>query len=314
MSLKSHPPLHIRTPVVEAAASYARDGVRPLLKLEHLQPSGSYKARGIGHFCALRVAEGARSLVCPSGGNAGYAAACAGVALGVPTTVVVPETTAVEVRERIAATGARVVVHGAVWDLSNEHALKLAEAEGGAYVPAFDHPDLWDGHATLIDECVADGIGFDALVCSVGGGGLLAGMVEGLQRNGLAKVPVLAVETEGAHSLNAAVAAGELVTLPAITSIATTLGARRVAQRALEVTREHPVTSVVVSDAQAVAACLAFADEMRTLVEPSCGASLAAWDVHRSWFAGFERPLFVVCGGIGVSLAKLAGWKAQFNL
>jgi L-serine/L-threonine ammonia-lyase len=307
-------PLHIHTPVIAAGPAYARGGRRPWFKLEHLQPSGSFKMRGIGRFCALRVAEGATGLVSPSGGNAGFAAAVAGAVLGVPTTVVVPQTTAQAVRARIAAEGAEVLVHGANWSAANEYAQALAHERGAAYVPAFDHPDLWDGHATLIDECVADGVEFDAVVCSVGGGGLFCGMVEGLRRNGLAQVPVVAVETEGAASLRAALQAGQLVTLPAITSIAVTLGASRVAQQALDLAAAHPTRVATVSDAQAVAACLTLADAQRILVEPACGAALAAWDVHPELFAGCERPLFVVCGGIGVSLAALAGWKTQFGL
>jgi L-serine/L-threonine ammonia-lyase len=125
----------------------------------------------------------------------------------------------------------------------------------------------------------------------------------------LAHVPVIAVETEGAASFAAALAAGELVTLPAITSIATSLGARCVAQRVLDLSREHDIISVVVSDAQAVQACVRFADAMQVLVEPACGASLAALDVHANVFARFKAPLIEVCGGMGVTSAQLAAWQ-----
>ena len=108
--------------------------------------------------------------------------------------------------------------------------------------------------------------------------------------------------------------AGELVTLPAITSIASTLGARRVAQQALTCARQHAVCSVVVSDAQAVEACLRFADEMRTLVEPACGAALAVAYQNLPQLVEYFRPLIVICGGIGVDLVKLGVWKSQFNV
>lgn len=307
-------PLHTHTPVLAGPATYSRAG-RPLaFKLDALQPCGSFKMRGIGTAAERAVARGARELVCPSGGNAGFAAAHAGARLGVPTTIVVPQTTHAAVRDRIAAVGATVTVHGAAWDEANEHAQQLVHGRGAAYLHAFDHPDIWDGHATLIDECCADGVDFDAVACCVGGGGLLAGIVEGLRRNALAHVPVLAVETEGAASYAAALAAGEPVTLPAITSIATTLGAKRVCRRALELAREHAVVSLVVDDAQAVAACAKFADEYRLLVEPSCGATLAALDVFPDAFARFGRVLVEVCGGIGVSLEQLAQWKRRFSV
>jgi len=307
-------PLHTHTPVLYAPADYSR-AARPLaLKMDALQPCGSFKMRGIGLAAERARARGARELVCPSGGNAGFAAAHAGAQLRVPTTIVVPETTLADVRARIESIGATVIVHGAAWDESNELAQSIARARSAAYLHAFDHPDIWDGHATLIDECVADGFAFDAVACCVGGGGLLTGIVQGLQRNGLRQVPVIAVETEGAASYAAALNAGAPVTLPALTSIATTLGAKRVCQRAVDLAREHEITSLTVSDAQAVAACLKFADAYRVLVEPACGATLAALDVHAECFARFDRVLVEVCGGIGVSLAKLAEWKAQFRL
>ncbi|HZI12919.1 MAG TPA: pyridoxal-phosphate dependent enzyme [Myxococcus sp.] len=305
-------PLHITTPLLPHDALSAALGKSVFLKLESLQPSGSFKLRGIGRMCQRAVEAGARRLICPSGGNAGFAAAVAGRALGVPTTILVPRSTPESVRRQIAALGAEVVVHGTVWDEANEEALRLCGTAEAAYVPPFDHPDIWEGNATLIDEAVsqAEG-GFDVVVCAVGGGGLLCGVLEGLHRNSLAHVPVIAVETEGAASLHASVLAGALVTLPAITSIATTLGAKRVARAAFDWTRRHPVHSVTVSDAQALDACLRFADDLRILVEPACGAALAVAYQGLGVLAPYHRPLLVVCGGIAVDVAKLVAWREE---
>jgi L-serine/L-threonine ammonia-lyase len=104
------------------------------------------------------------------------------------------------------------------------------------------------------------------------------------------------------------------VTLPAITSIANSLGAKRVAQRVVDLTRQHEIVSVVVSDAQAVSACSSFADAMRVLVEPACGAALAALDEQPALFERFEAPLFEVCGGIGVTTGQLAAWRQQLGI
>ncbi|NEX63256.1 pyridoxal-phosphate dependent enzyme [Noviherbaspirillum galbum] len=310
--------LHSATPILRHDALSAALGKDVLLKLENLQPSGSFKLRGIGLMCQRAAQRGAVHFVCPSGGNAGFAAAVAGSRLGIRTTILVPQTTPESVRQRIRDIGAQVIVAGDVWDETNHEALRLCEAPGVIYIPPFDHPDIWDGNATLVDEAAAQcrqaGHDFDAVICSVGGGGLLCGVLEGLHRNGLAHVPVVAVETEGAASLNAAMNAGALVTLPAIRSIASTLGAKRVASAAFDWTRRHPVHSVIVSDAQAVDACLGFADDMRIVVEPACGAALAVAYENLEVIAPFRRPLVVVCGGIGVDLAKLASWKNQFNL
>lgn len=307
-------PLHVHTPVLKAPPELAGPGRTVWLKMDALQPGGSFKMRGVGHLVQRRVAEGARAVVCASGGNAGMAAALAAAACGVPATIVLPESTSAAVREAIAARDAAVVVHGTVWDEAHAHAVALAQAQGAVYVHPFDDPLLWDGHATLIDEAVRDGITFDAVVASVGGGGLLAGVVEGLRRNGLADVPVLAVETEGAASFAAALAAGEPVTLPAITSVATSLGARRVTPHLLALARTHPIHSLVVGDADAVQACSRLADTMRVLVEPACGASVAALHARPDPLARFAAPLVVVCGGMGVTTARLAGWRRDLGL
>ncbi|MDQ0422232.1 L-serine/L-threonine ammonia-lyase [Peteryoungia aggregata LMG 23059] len=305
-------PLHIETPLLRTASDYSATGLPLWLKLDALQPSGSFKLRGVGLLCQHAVAKGAKEIFCASGGNAGIAAAVAGRALGVPVTIVVPETTPAEVRVRIAATGANVRVYGSVFDEANAHAVSLATERKAAYVHPYDHPLLWEGHATLIDEVVKAGAEFDCVVTSVGGGGLLAGIVEGLRRNGLREIPVIAVETEGAASLNAAVVAKERVTLPAITSIANSLGARQVAQHVFDLLAVHRIESVTVTDAQAVAACLKFADGYRVLVEPACGAALAVADVHAGLLSRFKAPLIEVCGGIGVTLAMLETWRSRF--
>ncbi|MBV8635213.1 MAG: pyridoxal-phosphate dependent enzyme [Burkholderiaceae bacterium] len=308
--------LHHTTPLIEHAALSAQLDKRIFLKLENLQASGSFKLRGIGKLCQNAHARGARRLVCPSGGNAGFAAAVAGKALGMTTQIVVPATTPESVRARIRTLGAEVVVSGGVWDEANQEALRLCSEPGSVYVPPFDHPDIWDGNASLIDEAARqiEGGAFDVVVCAVGGGGLMAGVLHGLHRNGLQHVPVIAAETEGAASFAAAIEAGEPVTLPAITSIAGSLGAKRVAEEAYEWTRRHEIRSAVVTDADTVDACLRFADEMRMLVEPACGAALAVAYGRLPQLAPFKRPLIVVCGGIGVDLGKLAAWKTQYGL
>jgi L-serine/L-threonine ammonia-lyase len=307
-------PLHTETPLLRAPPELVGAGRTVWLKMDALQPSGSFKMRGVSHLGQQRVAEGARAVVCASGGNAGMAATLAATACGVPATIVVPQTTGAVVRDAIAARGATVVVHGSAWDDAHEHGVALARAQGAVYVHPFDDPLLWAGHSTLIDEVVQAGVAFDAVFTSVGGGGLLAGIVEGLQRNGLHRVPVIAAETDGAASYAAALAAGEPVALPAITSIATSLGARRVMPRVVAMAREHPIESVVVSDSQAVRACARFADAQRVLVEPACGAAIAALLDRPAQAARFKAPLIEVCGGMGVTPALLARWQRDFDV
>lgn len=302
--------LHVNTPLLRAPPGLF-EHPEVWLKMDALQPSGSFKLRGVGRLVQQSAAAGAEAIVCASGGNAGFAAAHAAAALGLPVAIVLPTTSSAAVAERLVARGAEVLRHGAVWDEAHAFALRLAAERGATYVHPFDHPLLWAGHSTLIDEVVEAGLEFDAVVTAVGGGGLFCGIVEGLRRHGLGDVPVVAVETAGAASLRASLAADELVSLPSITSIATSLGARRVAPEAFERARSHPTHAVQVSDAQAIAACIRFADAQRVLVEPACGAALAAVDRHAS---PFRRVLVEVCGGMGVSLELMRQWSASATI
>ena len=302
--------LHIRTPLLVSAPLSAKLAATVRLKMEALQPSGSFKLRGIGHACRAYAAGGARRLVCSSGGNAGIAVAWAGRRLALPVTVVVPETTSPRAIEMIRQQAARVLVHGASWQEAHLFSQQLCKSESdSAYIHPFDDPLLWTGHATLIDEVVRDGATPDAVVLSVGGGGLLCGVVEGLRRNGLADVPVLAVETAGADSLAASVRAGRHAALEAIRSVATSLGAKKVAAAAWSVYQTHPVTSHVVSDRKAVDACLRFATDHRILVEPACGATLAAVYDPPECLGDKSDILVIVCGGAGVTAEQLCSWQ-----
>lgn len=300
--------LHIQTPLIESRPLSLAAGRTLWLKLETLQPSGSFKLRGVGHACEVHHARGARHFVSSSGGNAGLAVAYAGRKLGVPVTVVVPETTSTRAIELLKLEDAQVVVKGSSWQEANQHAQGLLGA-GDAFVHPFDDPLLWTGHASMIDEVAQAGLKPDAVVLSVGGGGLLSGVVEGLKRNGWHDVPVLAVETEGAASLHAAIAAGHPVELPAITSVATSLGAKRVADQALACAQNHPLHSERVTDHAALQACEHFLHDHRILVEPACGAALAlAYAPER--LAQYSNVLMIVCGGATATLEQIRDWLA----
>lgn len=300
-------PLHIETPLFESRPLSIQAGRSVWLKLDALQPPGSFKIRGIGFACQEYVRRGARRLISSSGGNAGIAVAYAGRHLSVPVLIVVPETTSELAKALIRREGAEVIVHGDSWQEANE----LAESTVGdsdVLVHPFDDPLVWQGHSTLIDEVARSGIKPDALVVSVGGGGLLCGLVEGLRRNDWSDVPVIAVETEGADSLAQSVRAGRRVELPAITSLAITLGAKKICQRAFDCTRDHHLRSTVVSDRAAVSACQRFLADHRVVVEPACGASLAAVYDGAPELDDFESVLVVVCGGATTTLEQLEEW------
>lgn len=299
--------LHIRTPLI-LHPTLSTTSRRIWLKLESLQPSGSFKLRGMGLLCSQAAAQGKRKVVCPSGGNAGLATAVAAASLGLQACIVVPHTTPEATRARIRRTGAEVIVHGKVWDEANQRARELASAADTEYVPAFDHPVLWQGHSTMIDEILEDCPQVDTVVTSVGGGGLLAGILTGLLRHDRRDCRIIACETLGAASFAAAVQAGHPVRLSKIDTVATSLGAAQVAKWPVQHIGEFDHECLVLSDDDAIMGVVRYASDLRQLVEPACGVSLAVAYLDHPALAGARDVVIVVCGGVSISAQLVAGW------
>ncbi|XP_075048393.1 serine dehydratase-like [Mixophyes fleayi] len=324
MDTQDETPFHIVTPLKESSALSKMAGTQVLMKLENIQPMGSFKIRGIGHLCQKLAKKGCKKFVCSSGGNAGLAASYACSKLGLPATIVVPGSTPEKIIHKLQDLGAEVVVTGKVWDDADACAHRLAEAPGSLYISPFNHPLLWEGHSSLVLELKAS-LGIQkpgAIVVAVGGGGLLAGLVEGISKVGWSDVPIIAMETLGAHCLNAAIQAGKLVTLPDITSVAKCLGAKTVCDRALECARKYRVISITVDDRDALRALEMFLEDELMLVEAACGAALAAvysGHIQRLQQEGkLEKSLgpviMIVCGGSAISLSELQNFKSQLGM
>jgi len=291
-----------------------------------------------------RVTDQPTHFFCSSGGNAGLACVHAAVALDQPSTIVVPTSTSEYMIQKLRDAGAEEVVQiGVSWFEADQHLKqvmlpKVRESGINAvYVHPFDEDDIWHGHATMVEEIAdqlptaqkhypvdqakpeQDGkIAPDAIVCSVGGGGLFSGIMEGLKSTNLTDTKVVAVETVGAASLYESLQENKLITLPAITSIATTLGARTVAKQAFaHASGNRNVRSVVMSDADAIMGCKEFLENERILVEPSCGVSLALCytDQLREVVPELtpqSHVVVIVCGGSGISMEILDSYTKQF--
>ncbi|NXM25880.1 SDSL protein, partial [Oxyruncus cristatus] len=316
-------PFHVVSPVLESLPLSKAAGTKVFMKLENVQPTGSFKIRGIGHLCQEAARKGCRRFVCSSGGSAGVAAAYAARKLGLPITVVIPSSSGPIAKRKLEELGATVEVYGKAFDDANKRAQELLKTEGWVNVHPFDDPLVWQGHTSLVRE-LKDSLESkpDAIVLSVGGGGLLAGVVEGLQQVGWQDVPIIAAETWGTHSFHEALKAGRLVTLPDITSVAKCLGAKTVAARALQCAQECHIISQVVEDTEAVGAVEQFLDDERMLVQPACGAALATLYTGRLQRLQREGKLrtplgsvvVVVCGGGNINTAQLRALKSQLGM
>jgi L-serine/L-threonine ammonia-lyase len=314
--------LYIRTPLIHSSPLSHLLGKPVYLKLDALQASGSFKDRGMAHLCATFKKQDVGEVISSSGGNAGLAVATVGAQLGMSVSVIVPETTKPLVIAKLESLQANVTVHGENWNAADKLARERVAANPNTkYVSPYDNPLLWTGHSSLVDELVTDmeqnGGCIGAIVVSVGGGGLLCGVLEGCARHGI-KTKVIAAETVGASSFGQAWEAGEIVVLPGIDSIATSLGATSCTPVALERAKDHQggFASAICTDAEAVDACVKFAQDHRILVEPACGAALAVAYSERLrdvYLKHVQGPIVLeVCGGSGVNVDLLYEWKLAY--
>jgi threonine dehydratase len=271
------------------------------LKLEHLQVSGSFKARGM--FNRMRAnAVPAAGVVIASGGNAGIAVAHAARTLGARAEVFVPESSSEAKRARLAQLGAVVTVRGASYADALGASLDRQRATGALLMHAYDQREVVEGAGTLAAEVEADAGVPDRALVSVGGGGLIAGVAAWFA--GRARVEAL--EPAQAPTLSAALAAGRPVDVDVSGIAADSLGARRIGEIAWAIAQRHIAASHLLADDAIRAAQRALWHELRLAVEPAAALPLAALASHAVEPRADEKILLVICGA-NVDPATLGG-------
>ena len=294
-------------PHVRRTPNIAYDGV--IFKLEFLQVSGSFKPRGaFNALLQLDEQRRSRGVVAFSGGNHGLAVAHVASRLKVPATIFMPRTTPATVIERARADGADVVLTETI-----AQALEQVEARaalGQTLIHPYDDERVIEGQGTIGLEFLEDVPDLATLVVSIGGGGLIAGIasvVNALRPH----VRVYGVETRGADAMRRALDAGRPVTMPAITSIARTLGAPIVSDTTLHAVQTLVEDVVTVDDADAVAAIVELVNEFRVTVEPASACCLAALRAGLVPRARQGATAVLLCGG-NVAPEELAAWRKSF--
>ncbi len=287
-----------RTPLVSARC--VKDNPYPegelLLKLECLQVTGSFKARGAANkLLSLSEDEIRRGIVTASGGNHGLATAYAGWLGKTQTTVFLPESASPEKAKKLAAWGATVVVKGRYWDEANREALAVAEREGLAYFHPFADPVVIAGQGTTALEILEQAPDVDDLLVAIGGGGLISGIaltIKTLRPN----ARIIGVEPTGAPTLYESVKAGRVVELPGITTSVATLAALRTEPINLECARRFVEGIVLVTDDEMREAARWLWFEMGLATDLSGAASVAALR-SRAFRPGRGRKVCaLVCG------------------
>ena len=281
-----------RTPLVKADMSDFGLPPGPLtFKLEMLQYSGSFKARGAFANLLLRKTPDA-GVVAASGGNHGAAVAYAAQRLSVPATIFVPDITSPAKTERIRNYGARLVIAGSRY----ADALAASEAHvagtGAMPIHAFDQAETLLGQGTLGLELEQDGPGIDTLLVAVGGGGLIGGIAAWYA----GRIKIVAVEPEQAPTLHAALAADRPVDAPAGGIAADSLAPRRVGELMFAIARTKVTEVVLVSDDAIRQAQVALWSGLRVVAEPGGAAAFAALLSGGYRPAAGERVAVLICG------------------
>jgi threonine dehydratase len=261
------------------------------LKLEHLQTGGSFKARGmLNRLLSNPIPDS--GVIVASGGNAGIATAAAARELKVRCEVFVPEVSSLAKRARLAALGAEVVVTGAAYSDALQACLARQQQTGALMTHAYDQPEVLTGAGTLALEVEQQGGLPDAVLVSVGGGGLIGGMANWFEQ----RSRVVALEPELAPTLFSARQAGEPVDVAVSGIAADSLGARRIGSLSWLATQAHVRDALLLDDASIRIAQLWLWRELKLAVEPAAALPLAALQTGCYTPRPDETVCLIICG------------------
>ena len=282
-----------RTPVVEVdGADFGLRDVRLSLKLELLQHTGSFKARGAMTNLLLREVPEA-GVVAASGGNHGVAVAYAAGRLGKPARIFVPRVCSPAKIERIRGYGADLVITGERYDDALVASREWAAESGALSVHAYEQRETLLGQGTTGLEFEEQDPGLDTLLVAVGGGGLIGGIAAWYA----GRVRIIGVEPEKAPTLARALEAGRPVDAEAGGIAADSLAPKRVGEMMFPIAQRYVSRSCLVEDEAIVAAQRALWEVLRVVAEPGGAAAFSALLSGRYRPAAGERVGVLVCGG-----------------
>jgi threonine dehydratase len=294
-----------RTPLEYSRSLSERLRTNVYVKYELFQKTGSFKPRGaFNKLLSLTDEEGSKGVVAVSGGNHAQAVAYASQRLGVDAVIAMPEDTPQHYLDATRGYGATIDLQPTIADAFAK--LEEYQAAGRILVHPFDDELIIAGQGTVGLEILQDVPDVTDVIVSIGGGGL-AGGVAMTVKSANANTRVWGVETDGADAMAQALAAGKPVTLPAITSIAKTLGAPFVTERTLKLVQELLQSVTVVPDSEAVEALIFIAERLKVITEPASSCTLAAATRLRENFSPKSKVVLIFCGG-NTSVNDICGY------
>jgi threonine dehydratase len=293
----------VLTPCTPSEAFGEMFGGRAWFKFENLQRTGSFKERGaLNRMLLLAPEERGRGVIAASAGNHAQGVAFHAGRLGIPATIVMPERTPLIKVSNTARYGARVVLHGSVYDEAMAEALRIREAEGQALIHPFDQEAVIAGQGTIGLELLEQCPQMDVVVVPVGGGGLISGIAMAIKEQ-RPEVRVVGVETGVLPAALRARQAGALVTIPPAETIADGIAVRRVGETTFGLLERYVDELVVVSEEEIAGAVLLLLEREKTVAEPAAAAAVAAvLEGHVPDLAGKSVVMLLSGGNMDVTL------------
>ncbi|WP_348731706.1 threonine ammonia-lyase, biosynthetic [Rheinheimera texasensis] len=271
----------VETPLQAMPKLSKRLGCQVELKREDHQPVYSFKLRGAFHklhkVAAKATAAGtldSTRVICASAGNHAQGVALSASKLGLHATIVMPITTPEIKVSAVRGFGGNVLLHGTAFDEANRHAIELAKSTGATYIPPFDDVDVIAGQGTVAKELLTQNNQLNAVFIPVGGGGLLAGMAVYIKAV-LPNVRVIGVEPDDAACLDAALKAGEPVTLDRVGLFADGVAVKRIGTETFKLAQLFCDEVVTVTSDEICAAIKDIFEDLRAVAEPAGALALA---------------------------------------
>lgn len=302
----------VRTPSLRAQTLSKTFGCDVVLKLENLQNTGSFKARGAYlKIASLDALQRRRGVIAASAGNHAQGVAFYAAELGIPAKIVMPATTPFMKIRRTQAIGARVILHGSVLSEALEEALRLARDEGLTLIPGYDDPLVVAGAGTPALEMFADFPKIDTLLVPVGGGGLLCGTAI-VARHLQPDAQIIGVQTETYPSLYNALR-GKPEPAGGAT-IAEGISVKRVGPLNLQIIRRLVDDVVLVDEQMVEQAIYSLLEDEKLVAEGAGAAGLAALMKYKSRFTGKQVALIISGGNIDPGMLSCVIARAQLHL
>ena len=276
-------------------------GAEVYLKYENQQKTGSFKVRGAYNKIMKRYEEGGLSaVVASSAGNHAQGVAFAASQIGVPATIVMPRSTPIAKVSATEGYGAKVVLHGSIYDEAYAKACEIVEEEGAEFIHPFDDEDVMAGQGTIALEILSDLPTVDMIFVPAGGGGLVSGIAACAKQIN-PRIQIIGVQAEGANSIVASFQKEQVMPSSRVHTIADGIAVKTPGAKTMQYINQYVDQMVTVSDAAIAGAILLLLERTKQVVEPAGAASLAAVLNHKADIAGKKVCCVLSGGNIDVS-------------